>query len=164
VQQSVQLASYPQVMANADLGPQHGAGEPHSRSALIDHVTPAFAEAVSRMLSSGAIPFFQLRAVGGAVADVPEAATAYAHRSANFSVVALGSNPERLDAQWRTLAEHTAGMYLSFDSSERPERIGEAFPPATLARLRAIKAAYDPTCLFRDNFAVEPAAASESAA
>lgn len=157
VQQSVQLASYAQVMANADLGPQHGAGEPHSRSGLIEHVTPAFAEAAARMLQSGAIPFFQLRAVGGAVADVPEDATAYAHRSAAFSVVALGSHPARLDAQWGALADHVDGMYLSFDSSLRPERIAEAFPPATLARLRAVKAEYDPTCVFRDNFAIEPA-------
>ncbi|MFB7882613.1 LLM class flavin-dependent oxidoreductase [Microbacterium sp. NPDC056057] len=157
VQQSVQLTTYPQIMANADLGPQHGAGEPHSRSGLIEHVTPAFAAAVERMLQSGAVPFFQLRAVGGAVADVAEDATAYAHRSANFSVAALGSHPDRLDAQWRTLADHVDGMYLSFDSSERPERIAEAFPPATLTRLRRVKATYDPTCVFRDNFAIEPA-------
>ncbi|HEY9307150.1 MAG TPA: LLM class flavin-dependent oxidoreductase [Microbacterium sp.] len=158
VQQSVQLTTYAQIMGNADLGPQHGAGEPHSRSGLIEHVTPAFAAAAARMLQSGAVPFFQLRAVGGAVADMAEDATAYAHRSANFSVAALGSHPDRLDAQWRALAAHVEGMYLSFDSSERPERIAEAFPPATLARLRAIKAAYDPACVFRDNFAVEPAA------
>ncbi|MCP2635309.1 LLM class flavin-dependent oxidoreductase [Microbacterium sp. HD4P20] len=163
VQQSVQLTAYAQVMANADLGPQHGSGEPHSRSGLIEHVTPAFAAAAAGMLASGAIPFFQLRAVGGAVSDVAEDATAYAHRSANFSVVALGSDAERLDAQWRALAEHTAGMYLSFDSSLRPERIAEAFPPATLQRLRAIKAAYDPTCVFRDNFAIEPAEAADAA-
>lgn len=163
VQQSVQLTPYAQVMANADLGPQHGSGEPHSRSGLIEHVTPAFAETAAAMLASGAIPFFQLRAVGGAVSDVAEDATAYAHRSANFSVVALGSDPGRLDAQWRALAEHTAGMYLSFDSSLRPERIAEAFPPATLERLRAIKAAYDPTCVFRDNFAIEPAESADAA-
>lgn len=163
VQQSVQLTTYAQVMANADLGPQHGAGEPHSRSGLIEHVTPRFAAAVERMLSSGAVPFFQLRAVGGAVADIAEDATAYAHRSANFSVVALGSHPDRLDAQWRSLAEHVDGMYLSFDSSLRPERIAEAFPPATLARLRSVKAEYDPTCVFRDNFAIEPAEASDAA-
>ena len=159
VQQSVQILPYARVMANADLGPQHGAGEPHSRSGLIEHVTPAFAAAAERMLRTGAVPFFQLRAVGGAVADVPEDATAYAHRSANFSVVALGSRPDRLDEAWRSLADHVEGMYLSFDSSLRPERIAEAFPPATLARLRAIKATYDPTCVFRDNFAIEPEAA-----
>lgn len=162
VQQSVQITPYARVMANADLGPQHGAGEPHSRSGLIEHVTPAFAEAVERMLRTGAVPFFQLRAVGGAVADVAEDATAYAHRSAAFSVAALGSGAERLDVAWRTLAAHVAGMYLSFDSSLRPERIAEAFPPATLARLRAVKAAYDPTCVFRDNFAIEPAESDTS--
>jgi len=47
-------------------------------------------------------------------------------------------------------------MYLSFDSSLRPERIAEAFPPATLTRLRMIKAQVDPTGLFSDNFAVSP--------
>lgn len=158
VQQSVTITPYARVMANADLGPQHGAGEPHSRSGLIEHVTPAFAAAADGMLRSGAVPFFQLRAVGGAVADVPEDATAYTHRSANFSVVALGSGAERLDAAWRALADHVDGMYLSFDSSLRPERISEAFPPATLARLRAVKATYDPACVFRDNFAIEPEA------
>jgi hypothetical protein len=160
VQQSVQLATYAQVMANADLGAQHGAGEPHSRSGLIAHITPAFARAAERMLDSGDAYFFQLRAVGGAVADVAEDATAYAHRSANFSVVALGANPERLDRVWASVAEHTEGMYLSFDTSLRPERIAEAFPPATLARLRAIKAAVDPDGVFRDNFAIDVAAAA----
>lgn len=160
VQQSVQLATYAQVMANADLGAQHGAGEPHSRSGLIDHVTPEFARAAERMLDSGDAYFFQLRAVGGAVSDVDEDATAYAHRSANFSVVALGANPERLGRAWAPLAEHMEGMYLSFDSSLRPERIAEAFPPPTLARLRAIKAAVDPEGVFRDNFAIGESAAA----
>lgn len=154
VQQSVTLTTYPRIMANADLGPQHGAGEPHSRSGLIEHVTPDFAVAATRMLAAGDAYFFQLRAVGGAVADVPEDATAYAHRTANFSAVALGGDPDRLDAAWATLAPHIEGMYLSFDSSLRPERITEAFPPATLARLRAIKAEVDPDGVFRDNFPV----------
>ncbi|MDN3496872.1 LLM class flavin-dependent oxidoreductase [Planococcus sp. APC 4015] len=154
VQQSVQLTTYAQVMANADLGPQHGSGEPHSRSALLAHVTPEFARAAEAMLDSGSVPFFQLRAVGGAVADIAEDATAYAHRSANFSVVALGGDPVRLDKAWASVAEHGDGMYLSFDSSLRPERIAEAFPPTTLARLRAIKAEVDPDGVFRDNFSV----------
>ena len=42
---------------------------------------------------------------------------------------------------------------MSFDSSLRPERIAEAFPPAPLARLRAIKADVDPDGVFADNFA-----------
>lgn len=164
VQQSVTLTRYPRIMANADLGPQHGAGEPHSRSGLIEHVTPEFAAAATRMLAGGDSYFFQLRAVGGAVADVAEDATAYAHRSANFSVVALGGDPDRLDAAWSTIAPFIEGMYLSFDSSLRPERIAEAFPPATLARLRGIKAAVDPDGVFRDNFSVAVAPAVDAAA
>lgn len=164
VQQSVQVTTYARVMANADLGPQYGAGEPHARSAFVEHVTPAFAAEAERMLDAGDSYFFQLRAVGGAVADVPVDATAYAHRSANFSVAAMGANAERLDRAWRALAPHTDGQYLSFDSSLRPERIAEAFPPATLARLRAIKAQVDPDGVFVDNFAITADDVAEDAA
>lgn len=164
VQQSVTLTSYARIMANADLGPQQGVGEPHSRSGLLAHVTPGFAQEAVRMLASGASFFFQLRAVGGAVADVPEDATAYAHRSANFSVAAIGSDAARLDAAWADLAPYVEGQYLSFDSSLRPERIDEAFPPATLARLRAIKAVVDPDGVFSDNFSVAEAAGVDAAA
>ena len=101
LQQSVQLTTYPRIMANADIGPHSGSGEPHSRSAFIEHVTPAFAAAAERMLDAGDSYFFQLRSVGGAVADVPADATAYAHRSANFSVVGIGASAERLDRSWR---------------------------------------------------------------
>ena len=156
LQQSVHLSTYPRIMANADIGPQYGAGEPLASSGLIDHITPEFAQAAARMLEVGATYFFQIRSVGGAVADVPDDATAYAHRAANFSVVAFGSNPEAFDAMWQALAGHARGLYLSFETSLSPERIGEAFPPATLGRLRAIKAEVDPGALFSDNFAVTP--------
>lgn len=87
-------------------------------------------------------------------------AIAYAHRSANFSLVAMGANAERLDRAWRHVADYTRGMYLSFDSSQRPERIAEAFPPKTLARLRAIKADVDPDGVLDDNFSIiDPAVA-----
>ena len=154
LQQSVQLSTYARVMANADLGPQSGAGEPLASSALLDHITPEFAQAAERMLEAGGSYFFQLRSVGGAVADIGDDETAYAHRAANFSVVAFGAQPERFNVLWQDLAEHARGLYLSFETSLRPERIGEAFPPATLARLREIKATVDPDGVFADNFAI----------
>ncbi|MDQ2698356.1 MAG: hypothetical protein M3Y46_06150 [Actinomycetota bacterium] len=150
-------------MSNADLGPQRGSGEPHSRSALVDAITPEIAQAAERMLDAGAASFFQVRPVGGAVADVPESATAYAHRSAGFSIVALGTDDARLDRAWEALAARSRGLYLSFDSSRRPERIAQAFPPATLARLRAIKAEVDPGGMFSDNFPVLPSAGADAA-
>lgn len=156
LQQSVQLTTYDRVLA-ADLGPQHGAGEPHSRALLVDSITASIATAAETMLDAGDAYFFQIRPVGGAVADIADDATAYAHRSAKFSLVAFGANADRLDRSWSDLAQHGRGMYLSFESSNRPERIAEAFPPATLARLRAIKAQVDPDGVFSDNFAVTPA-------
>lgn len=154
--QSVQLTSYAAVMANSHDGPHEGQGEPNARSALIEHLTPEFAEAAAELLASGDVYFFQLRSAGGAVNDVAPDATAYAHRSANFSVVAFGADRRRLDAAWGRLRPHFTGLYLSFETDDRPERIAEAFPPATLARLRELKARLDPENVFRDNFNVVP--------
>ncbi len=150
-------------MANADLGPQHGSGEPHSRSALLEHITPEFAQAAIAMMDAGGSYWLQFRSVGGAVADVPDGETVYSNRSANFSVVALGANSDRLDASWDAVAAHGQGMYLSFDTSLRPERIATAFPAEVIERLRAIKAAVDPDGLFGDNFSVAQRDAVEAA-
>jgi FAD/FMN-containing dehydrogenase len=153
--QSVQLMPYASVMANAPAAEatEHSAtGEPLARSGLIEHLTPEFSAAASELLHNGESYFFSIRAVGGAVSDVDEDATAYAHRSANFSVAAFGSHPERFTKAWDELAAHFSGLYLSFETDLRPERIEDAFPPKTLARLRELKQKWDPENVFRDNF------------
>lgn len=154
--QSVQLVPYASIMANVQGGEHHGQGEPVGRSALIDHLTPEFTAAISRVLDIGEVYWFQIRSVGGAVADVPADATAYAHRSANFSLVVLGSNRERVDELWDELQPFFNGLYLSFETDPRAERVEDAFPPQTLARLRELKSRYDDHNLFRDNFNVVP--------
>ncbi|MBK1787393.1 LLM class flavin-dependent oxidoreductase [Prauserella cavernicola] len=155
--QDVAISSYAAVMNNASDDAPVSRGEPVSRSGLLRHVTPEFAAASARVLRSGAIGWFQLRAVGGAVADVPADATAYAHRDANFSLVVMGGDDEVVDAAWELLRPFLDGLYLSFESSLRPERLAEAFPPATLSRLRRLKSTYDPEGVFDDNFALTPA-------
>ena len=70
-------------------------GEPTARSGLIGRITPEFARDAARFLDSGATYFFQLRAVGGAVHDVPAEATAFAHRSAEFSSSRSGSSRQQ---------------------------------------------------------------------
>ena len=53
------------------------------------------------------------------------------------------------------------GLYLSFETDGRPERLGDAFPPRTLARLRESKRRYDPNNVFRDNFNIAPQAGTD---
>ena len=158
VQQQVQVLPYPAVVQAPAV--QHTSdGEPVTRTAMAEHLTPALAADLARLVRSGVTPFFQIRAAGGAVHDVPADATAYAHRSAHFSVLAMGSSRRRLDAVWDAMAEHFDGLYVSFETDRRPERVADAYPGATLERLRGLKRRYDPQDVFRHNFSVaEPPA------
>ncbi|MCR8670246.1 LLM class flavin-dependent oxidoreductase [Agrococcus sp. HG114] len=164
VGQHVVRTRYASVIDNAPGGAHQGQGEPTTRSALIGTITPEVARALARFVDAGVHYFFQVRAMGEAIADVPAGATAFAHREARFSVIAFGADRARLDAAWDTLiAPHASGLYLSFETDQRPGRLEEAFPPATLARLRALKAEVDPENLFRDNFNVVAAAQAPAA-
>jgi alkanesulfonate monooxygenase SsuD/methylene tetrahydromethanopterin reductase-like flavin-dependent oxidoreductase (luciferase family) len=160
LQQNVVLTTYDQVMTlfSSD-EPQQGQGEPRAHSGLAEHLSPALAAEVARLLDDGTSYFFSIRAVGGAVSDVPSSATAYAGRSAAFSLAAFGADT-RFDDAWERLVPHFVGSYLSFETGTGPLWLERAFPPAHLARLRALKRRYDPTALFRDNFAITPEAAA----
>lgn len=154
--QSVMIAPYASIMANAQPGYHTGQGEPIARSGLVEHITPEFGAAAERLLRSGAVYFFQIRSVGGAVADVDPEATAYGNRSANFSVTAFGANRARMYEAWEELRDHFSGLYLSFETDRSVERLHDAFPPRTLERLRELKTRYDPDNVFRDNFNIAP--------
>jgi hypothetical protein len=156
--QRVVLTFYADIMANAQGGDHNGQGEPIARSGLIEHITPEFAAAAARLIHSGAVHFFQIRSVGGAVSDVDPDATAYGNRSANFSVTAFGSSRDRVNALWDEIAVHFKGLYPSFETDVRPERLNDAFPPRTIERLRELKSRYDPNNVFRDNFNIAPQA------
>lgn len=152
----IAIMPYAGIMANASAADHDGRREPVARSGLVNHITPAFAAAAERLINSGATYFFQIRSVGGAVSDVPSDATAYGNRSANFSVVAFGAREDRIEAHWHGLRDLFDGLYLSFETDQHPDRLADAFPPATLARLHDLKARYDPDNVFRDNFNVAP--------
>ncbi len=158
---SVQLVPYSAALVKAQ-GGQQGRGEPISRSGLTRHITPELAAATARFVASGVSPFFQIRTTGGAASDIDPDATAYAHRDANFAFSAMGSGRDRLNAGWRALEPFMHGLYLSFETEL--DRVEHAFPPKTLARLRDLKAEYDPDNLFSDNFPITPAAPLEEAA
>ncbi|MFI1469219.1 LLM class flavin-dependent oxidoreductase [Streptomyces wuyuanensis] len=150
-----ELVPYAAVVAPAH-NDHHGRGPVHSRSALVRHLDVPTTSTVARLFDDRAIAHLQIRSVGGAVNDTPAAATAYAHRFQNFSLNAVvrEGREEQTDALWDGLGE---GLYLSFDTRIGPHVLSRAFPPATLRRLRDVKAVYDPGNAFRSNFPIPPA-------
>ena len=161
--QSVGILPYAEVMTNAyQPGPHRAQGEPFAHSGSVDRITPEFAAEAARFLSSGGTHFFQFRAMGGAVADVPADGTAFAGRSANFSLTAISGDPGRLDAAWDRMRPHFSGAYVSFDTARDDTTRNLVWPPAHLERLRELKAQWDPDGVFRDNLGLgipEPAPA-----
>jgi len=154
--QQVEITPYASILTNAQGGDHNGQGEPASRSGSLEHITPEFAVAAARLIQSGVTYFFQIRSMGGAVSDVPVEATAFGSRSANFEVTAAGTSRERLNDAWDSMHHYFSGLYLIFDTDQRPERLQDAFPPKTIERLRELKSRYDPENIFRDNFNIAP--------
>jgi FAD/FMN-containing dehydrogenase len=165
VDQHAQLVPYAAVMPPQPSSHSGGAAA-WFRAGLADSIAPELAAGLAKGLDSGVLPMLQIRSVGGAVNDVDPLATAYPHRTQSFSVsgVSAGSRAARLDELWDELAPHLNGLYLSFDTDTRPERLNDAFPGETLTRLRELKAKYDPDNVFNQNFAIPPAQAPEPAA
>lgn len=141
--------------------PHDATDDPTIHGALVPGLARPLAADIADLLHSGVASLVQLRSVGGAVADVAPDATAYAHRDAAFHVLATGPDGRRLDRRWDAMRHHFRGLYINFETDQRPERLADAFPPATLSRLRAIKSRVDPEGVFTDNF---PAATRSPAA
>ncbi|GII55981.1 hypothetical protein Pth03_43700 [Planotetraspora thailandica] len=155
LQQSAQLVPYAAVMAH-DPGQHDGQSLMHSRTALVDHLDADTAALVTGLFDRRDTSYFQIRAVGGAVNDLPADATAYAHRTQNLSlsIVVHRGHEEQTDREWAKIP--ATGLYLSFETHDHATALTKAFPPATLERLRRVKGVYDPDNVFRNNFSVSP--------
>jgi FAD/FMN-containing dehydrogenase len=137
--------------------------------ALIDGLPP---EAVDRLLaiagpgsgSGSALTALQLRHMGGALARPPEGAGARATLPGEVCMVCLGVVPDAatgevveglIDRVEAALAPLRAGDYPNF--VEVPADASAFFDAETWARLRRVKAAYDPEDVFRGNHRIPPA-------
>jgi FAD/FMN-containing dehydrogenase len=106
-----------------------------------------------------------LQAYGGAIADVPDDATAFSHRHTRFEYVAAAKwtdpdeDAERMSAA-RALAAKldpfAAGAYVNALSDEGAEGVRRAYPDSQRARLTAVKDAYDPDNVFHLNHNIVP--------
>jgi len=139
-----------------------------ARTLFVNTIDRGVAETIVGYLeaSDASMRVAQLRVLGGAMARVPAEATAFAHRASRImvNVAAFYEGPEdRVKREiWvsdfaAALRQDDAGAYVGFLGDEGEARVRQAYPGATWDRLRAIKARYDPTNLFRLNHNIPPA-------
>jgi hypothetical protein len=136
------------------------------RTMFLDRLGEPEAATVLDHLRRGTSPLrlVQLRVLGGAISRVDPDATAFAHRRSRIMVNVHDADTDHaaarrwVDGAARDLAQDDPGAYVGFlGPDDGPERIHAAYPPKTLARLRRVKAAYDPENLFRHNDNIPPA-------
>jgi FAD binding domain/Berberine and berberine like len=136
------------------------------RTRFLDHIDEAVGATILEGLnrSDSWLRFVQFRVLGGAISRVALDATAYAHRKAPImAIVARVLEDDELAArQWaealaEALYQGDDGAYINFFGPHDGDRIEAAYPGETLARLRRIKATYDPMNLFRNNDNITPA-------
>jgi FAD/FMN-containing dehydrogenase len=111
---------------------------------------------------------FSITTLGGAIARVPEDATAYAGRAAAFDLSADSSwtDPalDQANADWcrRAMAvverDRTLGAYPNGNADAGPEESRRLYGDAKLARLAELKRHWDPDNVFHVNPNVAPAA------
>jgi hypothetical protein len=126
---------------------------------FLDSVDRGAAETIVERLdaATATMAVTQIRVLGGAMARVDPAATAFAHRRSRIMVrvAAVYERAEErsvhqawVDGLAGALRQGDTGAYAGFLGDEGPERVRAAYPGATWDRLSEIKARYDPTTCF----------------
>jgi len=134
-----------------------------SRNTLLSSLGDETIEAIAHVASTARMALV-VRSLGGAFGRVPAEATAFAHRDAEAMLIGAAFLPEtatdadfeQVLAPWQELAARGTGTYVNFQGSASAADVAEAYPPATYARLAAVKRDYDPDNVFSLNHNIEP--------
>lgn len=157
---------YPAMFALTEIGTIRGL-EQHVRSlflrTLSDEVVHTLTEKTLATMTPETI--VQIRVLGGMMGRVSADATAFAHRATQAMVIVTNFGPGSAGAKdrsartqqvWQALQPYADGVYVNFLAEEGEQRIHEAYPPATYARLAALKNRYDPANFFHLNQNIKP--------
>ncbi|MGH2449066.1 MAG: FAD-binding oxidoreductase [Chloroflexota bacterium] len=126
------------------------------------------ATVVEQTAALPALSLWQLRALGGEMNRPAPDSVAFSHRDKPYMVASISiwtdpAESERhhsyAEGVWKALAPYASGAYVGFLGDEGEERKRTVYSEASLTRLQAIKAKYDPANLFHLNLNVEPATA-----
>jgi FAD/FMN-containing dehydrogenase len=165
---SIRVMPYPELQSMFDHGSRPGFGNawrsPFLRS-LDDAAIATIVDYAARMPTD--ISQVLLTNMGGAVARVPDAATAFPQRRAPFYLEVIAKweavddgGPvtawaDEFDAAIRPWS--TGYTYVNFLDEHGGRPVGAAYDPATLQRLAELKRGHDPDNVFRVNHNVPPA-------
>lgn len=141
------LAPYTALVGRDQVHANVGQQPSTTTNALVARVDDDIARAIMDVAAHPAGPFVQLRALGGAVSDVPSDATAWAHRSHELLVIASTFPPDDgrgLDDAFAALAGSTDAAYRNFESRPDERSFLRAFPGAAGARVRQLRRVHDP--------------------
>jgi FAD/FMN-containing dehydrogenase len=167
VADTVSLIPYPAMYAiTADYATPFGRP---LRSTFADKLSDQALDAALAAMRQTTSPFslVEFRGLGGAMARVGSDKTAFAHRDKRYFVSIIGvwldaaedaaEHRAWVESLWQEVREEGAGVYVNFlDEDEGKERILDAYPVATVARLAEIKGRYDPQNLFTFNHNIRP--------
>jgi FAD/FMN-containing dehydrogenase len=111
------------------------------------------------------LPAVSLQAYGGAIAEVPDGETAFSRRDTAFEFVAAsrwsdaGEDESRMSAARRYaggLDRFASGAYVNVLGDDGRDGLRRAYSAEKLARLAAVKRAYDPDNVFHLNQNISP--------
>jgi FAD/FMN-containing dehydrogenase len=155
---------YPELYEGPEPEPRFAAGS----NFFADSLEQSSAEAILEQLpqSTAMMRAVQLRVLGGALRQVPNDATAFAHRDRGLfvNVAAMyadeaekGTHDAWVNGVADSLGNNGAGGYVGFMGEEDEETLRAAYPGGTWERLRGLKRRYDPDNLFHLNHNIPPA-------
>jgi FAD/FMN-containing dehydrogenase len=131
-----------------------------------DDVRPAALDELVDLMAEPGMGTFSITALGGAIARVPEDATAFSGREAAFDLSADASWVEAADDEaaidWcrRAMAivepDHRLGAYPNGNSDAGPSETRRLYGDTKLARLTALKRTWDPDNVYHVNPNVRP--------
>ena len=122
-------------------------------------------DAIEALLSHDPEMGASLQAHGGAIAEVPDEATAFSHRDTMFEYVGAarwtdgGEDEARMATARQSAARlerFASGVYVNVLGDEGVGGVRRAYPAEKLARLTALKDAYDPDNVFHLNQNIPP--------
>jgi FAD/FMN-containing dehydrogenase len=163
---TVETMPYPAVYEyTAELRERHGvAVRSMFSNQFSDDAIDASLDAIQNATSPVAL--VHIRGQGGAIARVPADATAFAHRTQKYFISAIAvwmpddteyrKHEAWADELWAKIRPEGNGVYVNFLQNEGEERIREAYPAATMDRLREVKRRYDPENVFCYNQNIKP--------